>query len=106
MGDMKISLQIRRIRKERGLSLDQLGEMIGMSGGYLSELERGIKNINSRRLNQLAEALRCSPSELLGEGADDSYKEFIRDFSSLTPENQASISHLISALLKDHKSQD
>ena len=97
---MAIKLRIREFRKRRGLSLDDLGEMNGISGGYLSELERGVKTINARRLNQLAEALKCSPAELIGHNADKEQPSFSENFERLSPENQEHIAHLIAALLK------
>lgn len=96
---MESKLNIRRMREERGLTLDRLGKLIGVSGGYLSELERGVKNINSRRIFQLSEALDCEPSDLFRRNEGEDFAAFNKDFSKLNLENKQIIRTLAEALL-------
>ena len=54
-----------RIRKERGLTQEQLAERSGLSQQYLSGLERGQRNPTIVTLYELAEALSVSHVELV-----------------------------------------
>ncbi|MBB5158963.1 transcriptional regulator with XRE-family HTH domain [Saccharopolyspora phatthalungensis] len=50
------------------MSLTATAELAGMTGGYLSMIERGLRAITKRSvLEALAHALRVSPSELTGQ---------------------------------------
>ena len=54
-----------RIRKERGLTQEQLAERSGLSQQYLSGLERGRRNPTIVTIHELAVALEVSHLELL-----------------------------------------
>ena len=56
---------IRDIRRQRGLTLEQLAEKAGISRSYLNELELGAKTINAQRLQQVADALDVHPEDLI-----------------------------------------
>lgn len=60
-----MKLLIRKIRKDQGLTLEQLAEMAGISRSYLTELELGAKTINANRLEQVAKALKVNASDLI-----------------------------------------
>ncbi|MBV9144263.1 MAG: helix-turn-helix transcriptional regulator [Pseudonocardiales bacterium] len=63
-----IGARARMIRDRRGLSLDVVGGLAGISGPYLSMLERGLRGFNRRGLlDNLAEALGCSVADLTGQ---------------------------------------
>ena len=56
------------IRRRRGLSLDVVAGLAGISGSYLSMLERGQRGFNRRGLiEDLATALSCSVVDLTGQ---------------------------------------
>lgn len=48
---------LRALRKEEGLTLLQLGEKVGLSASYLSQVERGVTMPSLSRLTSIAEAL-------------------------------------------------
>ena len=52
-------------RQELGLTQEQLAVSSGFSQQYLSDLERGRRNPTVVTLYELAQALRCTPIELL-----------------------------------------
>lgn len=54
---MTIGTTIRQLRKERGLTLNELAARIESDVGNLSRLERGIQGYSDVMLNKLAEAL-------------------------------------------------
>jgi transcriptional regulator with XRE-family HTH domain len=54
-----------RLRKERGLTQEQLAERSGLSQQYLSGLEQGRRNPTIVTLHELAVALEASHLDLL-----------------------------------------
>lgn len=54
-----------RIRKERGLTQEELAERSGLTQQYLSDLERGKRNPTVVTLYELAQALGVSHVELV-----------------------------------------
>lgn len=65
---MKLGQRIRRLRKERGLSLTQLGKKTGLSISFLSQLERDRVNPSLNSLTVLAEGLGTNLVDLFKEG--------------------------------------
>lgn len=63
-----IGRRLREIRSWRGLSLTVTAELAGLSAGYLSRIERGLRPVQRRStLEALASALQVSPSEITGQ---------------------------------------
>src|SRR5439155_21675511 len=56
---------IRRMRKSKRLTLEQLAEKAESNPKYLGAVERGEENIGLKKLEQVAAALRVDPYELL-----------------------------------------
>jgi len=61
--------RLRHLRKRSGLTLDGLGESIGRSASYLSQLENGHREPRLSTVNELAGALGCGPADLLSSAA-------------------------------------
>ncbi len=80
-----MELRLKELRKTRGLTLDDLADMAGISKSYLSELENGRKDINGRRLKALAKALGVRPSDILGDSAGPEADELARIVAELPP---------------------
>lgn len=59
---------VRRIRRLRGLSQEQLALEADMKRSYVSDLERGTRNPSVRAVGRLALALGVRPSALLEDG--------------------------------------
>ena len=49
--------RLRALRKEHGLTLAQLGQQVGLSASYLSQIERGVTMPSLSRLTTIARAL-------------------------------------------------
>lgn len=62
---------IREWRKHRGYNQDQLAERIGIDRSYLSKIENGAKRYDQIFLEAAAEALRCTPADLLMRDPSD-----------------------------------
>src|SRR5207249_2600623 len=61
---------IRRMRKSKRLTLEQLAEKADSNPKYLGAVERGEENIGLKKLEQVAAALRVDPYELLLPGGE------------------------------------
>src|SRR5690606_17595077 len=61
--------RIRHFRGERGLTLDQLGEAVGLAGSQLSLIENGKREPKLSTLDALALALDVGLPELLAREA-------------------------------------
>ncbi len=63
-----IGARARMIRRRRGLSLEVVAGLAGITAQYLSMLERGLRGFNRRGLiEDLASALGCSVADLTGQ---------------------------------------
>lgn len=56
---------VYRLRKERGLTQEELGELCDFHPTFISMVERKRRNITISILEILANALKVTPSELL-----------------------------------------
>ena len=67
---MTVGENIRRIRKERGLTLKQLGDAVGVSEAYIRAYESGRRNPKQQSLEALAAALCVNVEALTGSDFD------------------------------------
>ncbi len=58
---------IRALRKQQEVSQEEMAARAGLDRSYLGHIERGEKNITLLKIYQLAEALGCSPRQLIPE---------------------------------------
>jgi len=56
---------IRKIRKLKGFSQEQLAYTAGIDRSYIGKVERGQVNLTIEKLYILAETLGCSPKDLV-----------------------------------------
>lgn len=63
----KIQLNIKKYRKQRKMTQDQLSELCGISQDYLSEIERGKKKPSLETLITIAEKLEILPQKLFDD---------------------------------------
>jgi transcriptional regulator with XRE-family HTH domain len=61
----RVAANIRRLRKEKGLSQEELAEVAEFHRTYVSQLERCVTNISIDGLERLAQALEVDVTELL-----------------------------------------
>jgi len=57
--------KVRSKRQALGFSQEQLAEKAGLHRTYVSDVERGARNISLINIAQLAKALKVKPSDLL-----------------------------------------
>jgi transcriptional regulator with XRE-family HTH domain len=65
--DQRVGHRIRVRRVDLTMSQEDLAEALGISQGYLSNLERGQRSLDVKLLERIAQALKCSMAALLGE---------------------------------------
>jgi transcriptional regulator with XRE-family HTH domain len=64
-----VALRLREWRERRGLSQTELADLAGTHQATVSGLETGqTQRIEFDLLQRLANALRCKPKDLIGEG--------------------------------------
>lgn len=78
---MNIGQNIRNIRKDKKLTLKQIGIKLGMSEQAIGQYERGERQIAADMLPDVAAALGCTMNDLLGLNItdDDNVREFLYD---------------------------
>jgi len=62
-----IGNNVRRLRGERNLSQEDLAHQAGLTTGYVSQIERGRRNLSIEALVSLADALGVRPGALWDE---------------------------------------
>jgi transcriptional regulator with XRE-family HTH domain len=61
----RLALNVRRLRKAKGISQEELAFRAGVHRTYASDLERGVRNPTIMIVERLAAALSVSPGSLL-----------------------------------------
>jgi transcriptional regulator with XRE-family HTH domain len=56
---------IREWRKFRGLTQERLADRMGITRGYVSQVEKGLRRYDQHFLEAAAEALNCEPADLI-----------------------------------------
>ena len=93
MTNEEIVRRIREERKKQGVSLRDLGKMLGMSGQYLSMIERGASPLKMEDFFKICQALERNPIIMIREKEDITVCETLaekicalsnRDFQILT----------------------
>ena len=67
-GDQALGSRIRAYRKMRRLTLKQVAEHVGVSEGFLSQVERGASGASVATLRLIAQVLGLAVSDLFSEG--------------------------------------
>ncbi len=62
---MTLAENIKEARKARGMSQDELAEMVNVHQTYISQVERGVSNLTIAMLERIADVLDCSIDGLL-----------------------------------------
>ncbi len=75
-----VGRRIREIRKEKGLTQEQVGERGGFNYSYIGRIERGDKNVSLLTIEKIAEALDVEPMQF--------FIPFDGNLSMVTPKDQ------------------
>ena len=111
---MNIGQKIKKARLERGLTQQELGNIVGVQKSAIAKYENGrVVNIKRSTLQKIASTLNIRPSELLfNESPKDTadlhvkiitdfeLMDAIKDYYVLSEENQRMVRELIRSLKK------
>lgn len=61
----KFGNRLKALRKEKGLSQEELAERSGLNRPYISGIEKGKRNVSLEVMEKLAEALGVGMGELI-----------------------------------------
>lgn len=61
----RVGMNIRAIRKSQNLTIDELAEKCDFQSPYLSDVERGERNITLQTLTKILAALQAEPGSVL-----------------------------------------
>ena len=79
----EVGLRIRQLRKNKGLSIEELAHLAGVHPNYLSEAECGKKNFSLATIEKIAKALDAAVAELFS-GRTASYSPKIMGTNKLS----------------------
>ncbi len=83
--DAHIGRRVREIRTWRGMSLTATAELAGVTGAYLSMIERGLRPVTKRSvLEAIAQALRVSPVDLTDQPREPSRAASVEVIAAMT----------------------
>lgn len=106
---MKIGTTITRLRKERGLSREDLGTNAGTSGAVIGRYERDEITPSVEIANKIAKALDVSLDYLVGNNSvivkDKKILKRIEDIADMPTDEQSQIFNVIDALLRDYNAK-
>ena len=88
MNNLEIGNRIKQVRQEKGLSLRELGEIIGISGATIQRYENGLINrLKLPVIESIANALGVNPSWLIFK-SKNKYKTLVNDKNTISSENK------------------
>lgn len=64
----RFGVAVRSLREGQELTQERLAELSDMHVTYISQIERGLKNLSLFNVHRLADALRVSPAEFFTAG--------------------------------------
>lgn len=107
MIEKEVGKRIQEYRKKRGLTQEELAEIIDISPHYLSALERGVYNIKLEILVSILNALDCSGDEIFCDVVKKAYNVKANRLSDklkdLNEDEQHRIFEVVDTLIKNAK---
>lgn len=102
-----IGSRIKQARKEKGLTQEKLSDMLDVSVGYVSQVERGTTKISLDLLGALSGLLDKDISFFVSESsrASESYRksELLSQYEKLSPRDKLLINGIIYNMLLSEK---
>ncbi|BFT69422.1 helix-turn-helix domain-containing protein [Paenibacillus sp. P36] len=91
---IRLGETIRNLRKLKGLSQEELGEMSGFHFTYIGGLERGERNISLTNLEKVAACLSVTLSDLLKASESNDEKAYTSLHEAATNEITSTLQRL------------
>ncbi|WP_298848107.1 helix-turn-helix transcriptional regulator [uncultured Ruegeria sp.] len=85
-----MEIRIKEIRQAKGLTQDELSVKVDLSRSYLAQLEKGTRQLTTKKQAIIAAALDVEPTELVDFSAPDKDDEalLLEAFRALSPEQR------------------
>lgn len=96
----RIGERIRRLRKEKSLSQEQLAELSGLHTNYVGQVERGEKNLTLETLEKMVLGLNISLEELFQYIGPMDKKDILGQIVELLVERPVEDQRMALSLLK------
>ncbi|MDO4419900.1 MAG: helix-turn-helix transcriptional regulator [Ruminococcus sp.] len=93
---MNVGKRITELRQEKGLSVNKLANVAGISQSYLRDIELGNKNPTVEYLSYICDALNVSLVFFFTEKEDED--KLIASVRKLTPSQRKKLSEFLSSL--------
>ena len=102
-----IGERIKTARRSAGMTQEKLAEMLDVSVGYISQVERAITKPNLDLLSDISSAVSCDLAELI-TGSSTEHSEYLiseisTEVSKLSPSERRIVYGLISLLNENRK---
>lgn len=99
--------RLRYLRKQRGLSQTELGELSNIHFSHISRYERGAAQPTADTLKRLAQALTVSVAHLVEDSdapiEDPEIRQQLREIESLSEPDRQVVKRLLSAFLFEQR---
>jgi len=100
----EIGKNIRKYRKQQGLTQEQLAELSNLSTNYLGSIERGEKTLTLKTLIGIVDALNITADLLLCDSIQNGYKikssMITEKLEKLSPSERNKILQMIDIMLE------
>ena len=100
-----IGNRIKAERKKQNMTQEKLAEKLGVSVGYISQVERGITKTSLDLLGTISDILCCDISDFIKASSQNSKDymsdEFLQSYSRLRPHERRIVDRLIQFFLEE-----
>lgn len=100
-----IGSRIKAERKKKDMTQEMLAEKLGVSVGYVSQVERGITKISLDLLASISDILECDVAELVCASSVDSEnylrQEISRNYDKLSNKERRLVDGIIQLILEN-----
>ena len=100
-----IGVRVKERRRKKNLTQEMLAYQLGVTVGYVSQIERGTSHANLKMLAQVANILECDVTDLITDSNTSNASYLVSDIFSLTEkltnEERSILHHLLSAYIDE-----
>lgn len=96
-----VGQRIQKIRRAKGLTQQQLAEMVGISTNYLSDVERGKSSARIDKLVAIINALGCSADDVFADVINVNDESVDISAANLTPKQLNLINDIIKEIVSN-----
>ena len=104
--DASVGSQVRTLRRQRGLTQTQLGDVLGLTFQQIQKYERGTNRISASKLAMLADALKVPVNVFFEEcgsgnvsaGESDEIKQLVSSFEGMREPIQSDFLRMVKSI--------